>query len=84
MLQVTESKVNGLCFSVEATNITQIEILDALLSSVGVMFVKSQQNQWSVQFKIDVAEAGKVKTMIQGWCTSIGDIQYGMDTRQYS
>jgi hypothetical protein len=83
MLHVTES-AKGLQFSVDISNPTQINILESLLESAGVMFVKTQQDAWYIHFKVDAADAGKIKSLVAGWSTAMSDIQYGLDVRRKS
>lgn len=84
MLHVTESKSKGLHFSVDVTNPTQAALLESILQSANVTYVKSQHDSWYIHFKVDAADSGKVKNLIQGWHEAMSDIQYGLDTRQQS
>lgn len=81
MLRIVESKSKGLDISVDLHKETLITILDALLASAGVMFVKTQIDQSHVHFKVDAVDTGKIKTIITGWYQSMSDIQYAIDTR---
>jgi hypothetical protein len=84
MLHITESKSRGLQFSIDAGNVAEAIILDALLTSAGIMFVKSQSDPWYIQFKVEAADTGTVISLLQIWYTSMGDLQHGIDTRHHT
>jgi hypothetical protein len=84
MLHVTDSKSKGLTISVDIHDTTKAVILDALLSSANVQYVKTQNDPWYLHFKVDAKDAGAIRSLIAGWYTSMSDIQYGIDTRQQS
>lgn len=82
MLHVVDSRSKGLEFSIDISHTTELAIMDALLVSSGVMFVKLQNDPYYVRFKVDANDAGKIRTLVEGWHTAISDIQYGVSTRR--
>lgn len=84
MLHVTESKSKGLNISIDAHDTTKAVILDALLSSANVQFVKTQSDPYYIHFKVDAKDAGAIRSLISGWCIAMSDIQYGVDTRNHT
>lgn len=84
MLHVIDSKSKGLDISVEVHETTKIAILDALLSSANIQFVKMQNDRYHIHFKVDAGDAAKIRVLIDGWATATGDIQYATATRSHT
>jgi ABC-type enterochelin transport system permease subunit len=84
MLHVTESKSKGLTFSVDSHRKALIDILDALLMAAGVMFVKTQNDQWYVHFKVESKDSAAVRMLITAWYQATSDLQYATDTRNHT
>lgn len=82
MLHVTESKAKGLTISIEASSPTQKAILEAVLTSARCSYSSHQKaGDPYVHYTVDTKEAGKVKTLVQGWSQGLNDLQFAIDTR---
>lgn len=83
MLHVTESKSKGLTISIDSHRTALIAIMDALLVNANVTFVKTQQDQWYIHFKVEAKDAGTVRVLITAWYQAMSDLQYAVDTRNH-
>lgn len=83
MLHVTESKSKGLTISIDSHRTALIAIMDALLVNASVTFVKTQQDQWYVHFKVEAKDSGTVRVLITAWYQAMSDLQYAIDTRNH-
>lgn len=84
MLHVTESKAKGLVISIEVASPTQKVVLEALLNSARCSYCSEQKDSKYIHYTITAQDAGRVKGVLHGWMTTIGDLQYGIDTRNYT
>lgn len=84
MLHVIESKAKGLIVSIEASSPTQKVVLEALLNSARCSYSSQQKDPRYIHYTIEPSEAGRVKGLLQGWHTTLGDLQYAVDTRHYT
>jgi hypothetical protein len=84
MLHVTESKSKGLIISIQVAMPTQKVVLEAILNSARCNYSSLQNDPHHIHYTIDSKEAGRVKTLLNGWHQVMGNLQYAVDTRNHT